>query len=311
MALWLVAGLACGAAGCRDFQREPVDWGDEGHQFFDHDGERIHYRLEGDGPPVLLIHGFGSALVVWETLVPSLCREHSCVLVDLPGFGLSDKRERDYSPAALAETLAALLDHLEVAGPVDVVAHSWGCSVALALALDRPERAGRLVLTSAWVFSQQLPTFFEWARVPLVGNVIWSWFYPEQIPYKFARSFYDPDRFASPAVVDRIEAAMARPGAIRAALEVARAQRFEAMQERYPTVRQPALLIWGADDEVSLPHFGERLHAALPDSRLERVAECGHMPMIEHPERYAALVRHFLGTSGDCGRRQAGTRGPQ
>ena len=166
--------------------------------------------------------------------------------------------------------------------------------MALAFALDRPERVRRLVLTSAWVYEQQIPTFFEWARVPLVGELVWAWFYPEQIPYKFARSFYDPDRFASPAVVDRIEKAMARPGAVRAALEVVRAQRFRAMQARYSSLERPALLIWGADDEVSEPAFGERLQADLPQSRLELIGQCGHMPMIEHPERYASLVTRFL-----------------
>ena len=294
----LIAALALLAApGCRDFQREPVDWPVDaaaGHAFFDDPGGRVHYRVVGDGPPVLLVHGFASSMVVWEPLLGPLCADHRCVLVDLPGFGLSDKRERDYSPEALAGTLAALLDHLGVSGPATVVAHSWGCSVALALALAHPERVDRLVLTSAWVYAQQLPTFFEWARVPGLGELVWDWFYTEQAAYKYANAWYDPDRHASPAVVDLVERAFERPGAVRAALEAARGQRFERLQARYSEVRQPALLVWGAEDQVSEPYFGERLAADLPASRLETIHRCGHMPMIEHPGRYAALVTAFV-----------------
>ena len=286
-------------AGCHDFQRTAVDWGDRGHSFFTHDGGRVHYLERGSGPPVLFVHGFGSALVVWDEVAEPLCRDHRCLFVDLPGFGLSDKHERDYRPAALAATLVALLDHAGVRGPVDVVAHSWGSSLALALALDHPDRVHRLVLTAAWVYEQQLPSFFEWARVPGLGEMLWDWFYTEQAGYKFAASFHDPDRFATPEVVDRIEAAFDRPGAVRASLESARGQEaLREMQTRYSGVPHRALLVWGADDTVSFPSFGERLAADLPHARLERIARCGHLPMVEQPRRYAALVRDFLAANG-------------
>lgn len=286
--------VALTATACRDYQREDTAWKKGAHEFFDDPDGRVHYRVLGDGPPVLLVHGFASSMVVWGTLTPSLCRAHRCILVDLPGFGLSDKRERDYHPVAIAATLVRLLEHLGVTEPVDVVAHSWGSSVALALALDRPERVRRLVLTSSWIYSQQLPTFFEWARIPGVGELLWDWFYTEQPAYKFSMSFYDPALHADPAVVDLIDEAFERPGAVRAALEASRAQRFERMERRYPDVAHPALLVWGAEDQVSDLYFGKRLAADLRASRLEVIALCGHMPMIEHPARYAALVTSYL-----------------
>lgn len=289
-------------AACRDFQRAPLDWAppadEAGHGFFAHAGGQVHYRVVGDGPPVLLVHGFASAMVVWEPLLEPLCQQHRCVLVDLPGFGWSDKHDRDYAPAALAATLVALLDHVGEPRPVTVVAHSWGCSIALSLALDHPERVQRLVLTSAWAYAQQLPTFFEWARVPGVGELLWDWFYTEQTAYKYANAWYDPDRHARPAAVEKVHEAFERPGAVRAAHAAARAQRFEALQARYPDVRQPTLLVWGAEDAVSELHFGERLAAEVPRARLEVIHRCGHMPMIEHPGRFAALVAAFVDAQG-------------
>lgn len=294
VALGLAAlGLAA-LGGCHDFQRSPVDWGDDAHEFFEHAGGRVHYRVVGDGPPVLLVHGFASSMVVWNSLVGPLCADHRCVLVDLPGFGLSDKQDRDYAPEALGATLFALLDHVGESRPVTVVAHSWGCSVALAMALDRPDRVARLVLASAWAYAQQLPTFFEWARVPGLGTFLWDWFYTEQAAYKYANAWYDPDRQASPEVADKIHEAFERPGAIRAAHAAAAAQRFERLEARYPSITQPALLVWGAEDHVSELHFGERLAAELPRSELAVLHQCGHMPMIEHAGRFVALVSAFV-----------------
>ncbi len=291
------------ASGCPRFQQPTVAPGErsagvvetDGRTFFVDQGGRVHYRVVGSGPPILFVHGFASSMVVWDGLVRTLGASRTCILVDLPGFGLSDKHERDYSPEALADTLALLLRELGIAGPVDVVAHSWGSSVTLALALRHPERVGRIVLTSAWIYAQQLPLFFEWARIPGIGEALWGWFYTEQPGYKFSGAFYDPDRFASPAVEDLIREAFRRPGAVRAALEAARGQRFEALERRYPTIVQPALLIWGREDQVSEIHFAERLNAELPNSVLQVLAQCGHMPMLEHPARYGALVHGFLG----------------
>ncbi|MCA9668357.1 MAG: alpha/beta fold hydrolase [Myxococcales bacterium] len=257
--------------------------------------ERIFVLQQGAGDktPLLLVHGYGSSTHAYKRVLPALARDRRVIAIDLPGFGHSDKLERDYSPAALAHTVARLLRKLKVPR-VDVVGHSWGASVALALTLAHPERVRRLVLIGAWVFEEQLPPFILWSRAPLVGEILYGLFYDQRADDRMELAFYDATPFVAPANVDRARKAFDAPGAIAAALAAARGQRFSAMQTRYRRIVQPALLIWGRQDRVSHLEYGQRLASLLPNAQLEVIDRCGHVPQLEHPKRVARLIRRFI-----------------
>ncbi len=253
----------------------------------------LHVRTVGEGPDVLLVHGYASSLKVWDDVRDQICAGRRCTSLDLPGFGLSDKREGDYSPEALAEVLAAVMDARGITR-TDVVAHSWGSSVALALALAHPKRVRRIVLTGAFVFSEQRPTSFEWAGAAGLGEGLFTTFYGGQTDETLAYSYHDPDRFVTQQLADAIDEASRRPGAVRAALAVVRGMGFERIEHRYKTVDKPALLVWGRQDRVSLPAYGRRLAGTLPRARLIEYDACGHFAMIEKAAAFGALVAGFL-----------------
>lgn len=288
------------AAGCASWQRpgEPLgaSLGADARYVHTRDGRAIYTELRGPAQsaatPVLLVHGFASNHDVWDPLEPTLSASRRTINVDLPGFGWSSRTEGDYSPAALAEVL---LDVLDAAGAprVDVVAHSWGCSVALAFALAHPDRVRRISLIGAWVYDEQIPPFFRWANLDGVGEALFSAFYTERPADRFPDAFDDPS-LVSQELVDAIEQSLSRPGTARAALAAARGQRFLQMERRYRTVRHRALLVWGEEDRVARLRFGERLAQELPDARLEALPRTGHFPMIESAHATRRLVREFL-----------------
>lgn len=264
-------------------------------------------------PPVLLVHGFASNHEVWATLEPALRARRRTINVDLPGFGWSERTEGDYSPEALARDLWSVLDALSVP-TVDVVAHSWGSSVSLAFTLARPAHVRRVVLIGAWVYDEQIPPFFRAARVPGIGEALFTAFYRERPEDRFPLAFED-DSVVSQDLVDAIERSLERPGTARAALAAARGQCFRQLEWRYRSVRQPTLLVWGARDNVALPRYGERLMRELPDARLELVPRTGHFPMLEAAGVTRRLVTEFLdaperdgGASGGAAQ-QAGAAG--
>lgn len=258
---------------------------------------RIRVDEIGAGEPVLLIHGYSSTLEEWRPALPSLCEGRRCILVDLPGFGLSDKREGDYSPETMARHLFGVLDALGIPS-ADVVGHSWGCSVALAMALEAPARVRSLVLTGAWVYYDQLPTFMLWSRLPGVGEVLYTAFFDQQPDMRYEEIFRDPAAHVREEDVDLMQHFLKSPGAIRAALQAARDQRFERLEPRYPEVRHPTLLVWCEEDRVALPHYARRLAADLPAAKLEWLTGCGHVPQVEVPEQWSRRVREFLDTVG-------------
>ena len=256
---------------------------------------RVRVREEGavDKPAVVLVHGFASALETWATVAPRLAKTHRVITLDLKGFGWSDRPEGDYSPQAQAQLVLAVLaargvDHF------DIVGHSWGSSVALSVALLAPDRVGKVALYDAWVYEDQLPAFFRWARVAGVGEALFSLFYTQRADERLALAFYDP-AVVSETFVEEVERALQRPGTVAAALAAARGQNYAALEAQWPKVTQPTLLLWGREDAVSWLAYGERLAKDLPHARMQVFPRCGHLPMIEAAEASYAALAQFLG----------------
>lgn len=242
-------------------------------------GARVRFTDDGKGPAVVMIHGFAAALETWTDVAKELGQTHRVITLDLKGFGWTDRPEGDYSPTAQARLVLALLDRRGV-DRFAVVAHSWGSSVALALARLAPKRVQRLALYDAWVWQDQLPGFFLWARYPLIGEALFGMFYDQRVADRIATGFYDKGH-VSQRFVDAIHAALKRPGTRAAALAATRDQRFAELEKGYGQVKQPTLLLWGQQDHVAMLRHGQRLASTLPAARLKVYARCGHFPMIE------------------------------
>lgn len=289
---WAVAVLAWAGSGCLAFHEGALPGAPADALWKEVGGARVRYTDEGDGPAVVMLHGFGSSLGIWKQIAPELAKKHRVVTLDLKGFGWTDRAEGDYSPKAQAALVWELLDSLGVKD-VAVVAHSWGSSVALEVALGKPDRVRRLALYDAWVYEEQLPSFFYWARTPGVGEALVAMFYRERTEDKLARAFYSP-AYVTEAVVDDVDGLLARPGALAAILEAIRGQRFEEVQGRYREVDKPVLLLWGREDQISTMAVGERLSRDLPQARMIVYPRCGHFPMVEAREVSTQDVAAFL-----------------
>lgn len=281
-ALASIAALALSLAvsGCGAFHAGALPETPAAAKFADVAGARVHYVDEGSGPTVVLIHGFASSLGTWKPLMPPLTRDHRVIALDLKGFGWTDRPAGDYSPAAQADLVWALLKARGVEGPVAIVAHSWGSSVALSMALAKPERVERIALYDAWVYQDQLPTFFLVARAPVVGEALIDAFYDERPDDKMAQAFYDK-KYVTEELVENVEQQLSRPGTHAAALAAIRGQRYDEVEAKYATIDKPVLLLWGREDHVTRLEFGERLSRELPNAKLVVYPGCGHFPMIE------------------------------
>ncbi|RMH44351.1 MAG: alpha/beta fold hydrolase [Deltaproteobacteria bacterium] len=290
--VWAVAAAAMLASGCPRFHSGPLPGEPADATFAEVDGVRVRYVDVGQGPAVVLIHGFGSSLDIWDGVIDALRADHRVLALDLKGFGWSSRPPGDYSPAAQARLVLALANARGI-DRFSVVGHSWGASVALALALAAPDRVDRVALYSAWVYEEQLPSLFLWARAPVLGEALFSLVYRERIADRVAYAYYDPESVPQ-ARVDAVEELFRRPGTTAAALAAVRGQRYARLQRHYKDVRQPVLLIWGREDRVARLPFGERLAGDLPNARLVVVPRCGHIPMREAAAATTRALVAFL-----------------
>lgn len=298
-ALWVaLLMLMPWTVGCLSFHRGPMP-GEPRGSYLQLQGARVRYTDSAEATPAdrqkpaaVLIHGFAASLDTWVEVAPALTTSHRVVTLDLKGFGWSDRPEGDYSPDAQARLVFGLMDHLGIE-KATWVAHSWGSSVALSGAISQPDRVQKLALYDAWVYEEQLPVFFQWARASGIGESMFAAFYKERTEDRMLLAFFDKKR-VSEELVDAVNAALDRPGTVAAALAAVRGQRFAEMQSRYKSVTQKTLLLWGREDLVTTQSYGERLSRDLPNAKLIMYPRCGHFPMIEAKEASTRDLVEFL-----------------
>ncbi len=305
--LWMstMAAAAAMVAGCLGFHGGPLPGAPAGATFVEVDGVHVHYRDVGQGPAVVLVHGYSASIELWRPVQDALAARHRVIAVDLKGFGWTSRPAGDSSPRAQAALVWGVLDQLGVAD-VAVVGHSWGSSVALAMTLDQPARVRRLALYAAYVFEAQVPSFLRWARLDGLGEALFALYYRERVEDRVGLAYHDR-RFVTQARVEHVEAELRRPGAVAAALAAARGQRFRGQEARYGEIAQPVLLLWGDDDLVTPLRYGHQLARTLPDATLEVYAACGHIPMVEAFHPTTRDLGRFLGADV----RSAATPGPE
>ncbi|MBI2892428.1 MAG: alpha/beta fold hydrolase [Deltaproteobacteria bacterium] len=292
---FLVWVLSLSMTGCLSFHGGRMAGEPRSATFAAVRGARVRFVDRGQGPAVVLLHGFASSLETWDRVVPVLARRHRVIALDLKGFGWTDRPAGDYSPREQAALVLALLDARGV-DRAAIVGHSWGASIALAMALAAPRRVTRLALYDAWAYEDQLPTLFVWARVRGLGEILFRLFYGERPDERIALAFHDK-RLVTEKLATDVERALDRPGTLAAALAAVRGQRYDRMERRYRTIRKPSLLLWGREDVVTPVSFGERLANDL-GARLVVYPRCGHFPMLEAASASNAEIDRFLAEPG-------------
>jgi len=236
-------------------------------------GHRLFYVVDGDGPPVLLLHAGLGSLAEWRETLLGLAADHRVIAADRWGYGHSDPRPafEDGFFAADADEQVALLDALGVEA-AHVVGHSDGGTIALWLARRHPTRVRSLLVEAAHVFS-------------------------EAETLNALRAYGPPDRW---------------PGSLRRYLERLHGVKAEAlgaawlahwtsddmavwdMRGELPPIPQPTLIVQGSADPLSTPQQVAALEAGLPHATTWWVEGAGHTPHLERPDDFNARLRAWL-----------------
>jgi pimeloyl-ACP methyl ester carboxylesterase len=263
---------------------------------------KLFYEEEGKGPPVLLIHGFGTSTYTWRHVAPELALNHRVIAVDLKGFGQSDKPfDERYSVNDQAELLAQLIEDQNLRD-LTIVGHSFGGGVALRLVLDHDKRLeGRikkLVLLDSIAYPQHIPMFFRLLDVPIVSHLGVRMVPPTvQTRVALQIAYFDDDKI-DPEEVETYAAPLRTAAGKHAIIYSARQivpDDLDTIAESYKSITLPTLILWCDHDRIVPLDIGLKLRRTLPNSSLRLVPECGHMPQEEQPETTLRLIEGFIG----------------
>jgi pimeloyl-ACP methyl ester carboxylesterase len=265
-------------------------------------GRSVTYALAGSGPVLLLIHGMAGTHESWRAVIEPLAREHTVLAPDLPGHGTSEPGGGDYSLGSLA---AGARDLLIALGHdrATLVGHSLGGGIAMQFAYQFPEITERLVLVSSGGLGPEVSPVLRAAALPGADRFIAATAGPGRaagaaLGRGLAVLGLRPN--ADVAEVARGYASLADPHRRAAFLATLRAvvgtggQRVHAGDRLYLTAGVPVLIMWGERDPMIPVRHGEDAHRAIVGSRLEIFPAVGHMPQLEAPASFVAVLERFL-----------------
>jgi pimeloyl-ACP methyl ester carboxylesterase len=265
-------------------------------------GNAVTYVEAGSGPLLLLIHGIAGTYENWQEVIEPLAREHTVVAPDLPGHGTSSPGGGDYSLGALA---AGLRDLLFALGHdrATLVGHSLGGGVAMQFGYQFPQVTERLVLVSSGGLGPEVSPVLRAAALPGAERFIAATAGPGRtVGSALARGLAAVGMRprADVAEVARGYASLADPDRRAAFLATLRAvvgtggQRVHAGDRLYLAEGVPVLIIWGERDPMIPVHHAQEAHQAISGSRLEIFDGVGHLPQLEAPGRFVAVLERFL-----------------
>jgi len=272
-------------------------------------GHRLAYRVAGEGPAILLVHGIAGTSETWVDVMERMADRYTLIAPDLPGHGLSDKPVGDYSLGSLASMLRDLMVSIGL-DRATMVGHSLGGGVVMQFVYQFPQMCDRLVLVSSGGLGRDVNLLLRAACLPgadiflaatagpiaatgsvvggALGRLGWR---PGPDLEEVARGFASlADNATRTAFLHTLKSVVGVEG-----------QRVNATDRLYLASEMPTLLISGERDPIIPATHAEDAHKLMPGSRLVTFAGAGHMPYVDEPAAFVRTLEDFMRTTEPAG----------
>jgi pimeloyl-ACP methyl ester carboxylesterase len=274
------------------------------HRFVDADGLRVHVAEAGDGPPVLLLHGWPQHWYEWHRVIERLAPQFRLIAPDLRGFGWTEAPGHGYDAETFARDQVALLDALEIES-ASVIGHDWGGWTAMLLGIEHSERIERMVVCNAphpWPRLEPrlaLETWRSWyalaLAIPVLGEKLL-----EQTD--FAAGILRRGNVGTPFTEDELVAYAdsfrepARAKAVSSLYRYYQRSFAEGLRGRWRSKRLgvPTLLLFGERDLYITPRALPGFEPFADEMELELIPDSGHFLVDEKPDLVARRALAFL-----------------
>lgn len=242
------------------------------------EGKFKYIETQGEGPNLLLLHGLFGALSNFEGIIEHFKKTHNVVVPILPIFELPIRK---VSVTGLVDYVVDFVNYKEYE-KVNVLGNSLGGHISLLYALAQPDKISSIILTgSSGLFESAMGTSF-----PKRGDY-------DFIKTKTEATFYRPEVATKELVDEVFDIVNDRNKAIRVIATAKSAVRHN-LGDKLHQIEAPTLLVWGRQDNITPAFVGEKFHELIENSRLVFLEECGHAPMMEHPEVFNKHLEDFL-----------------
>jgi pimeloyl-ACP methyl ester carboxylesterase len=283
--------------GNPDPEWKRIDWRQH-RRSVELDGSKVNYVEIGEGKPVLFVHGLSGCWQNWLENLPHFGRTQRSIAIDLPGFGSSPMPRWEIDMPAYGRLVHDFCERLGLEDVV-LVGHSMGGFIAVETVTEFPRRFERLALVSAagilntWNPEERATvTAYAWRRFgPTVADRgHWIVSHPRSRKLALAPFFRYPNRLGAELMLEQVEGGARCPAfgpALKALIR-------RDIRERLTRIEMPTLVVWGLSDRVIPVAAAISYHRRIPQSRLEIFERTGHLPQLERPDRFNAVLDEWL-----------------
>jgi len=239
----------------------------------------FRYIEAGEGQPIIILHGLMGGLSNFEGVMSYFPpKGYKVIIPELPVYTLP---VLNTSVKSLSEFLHDFIVHKEIKDVI-LLGNSLGGHVGLLYTKNHPEHVKGLVLTgSSGLYENNMGDGY-----PKRGDY-------EYIKKKSQDVFYDP-KIATKEIVDEVYESVNDRNKLIRTLALAKSAIRHNMSKELPKMKTPTAIIWGAEDTVTPPNVAEEFNQLLPDSNLYWIKQCGHAPMMEHPEQFNQILKGWF-----------------
>ncbi|HVP76667.1 MAG TPA: alpha/beta hydrolase [Thermodesulfobacteriota bacterium] len=263
-------------------------------------GHTIFYTVKGAGRPLVLIHGYGAGMWVWEKQIEVLSQGYNVYALDLIGHGFSDRPKIPYTPETYIHCLKDFMDGVGIE-KASLVGNSMGGGVAWATAILCPERVDRLILIDCVppdvlreVKNESFRMLAAIKDIPALPYLVMAVRNRNSIKKVLLECVSDIN-LITPEVVNRQYQLSRIKGTTRALYSTfSHAREALKLKDQFSRIRKPTLFIWGEKDLIFPPQLGEKLHRGIVGSKFRVIKNSGHIPMWETPDEVNRAILDFL-----------------
>jgi len=265
---------------------------------------RLHYLIGGQGPPVVLLHGFPETWAAWRHVMPRLARRHTVIVPDLRGIGCSSLEPSGYDKQTMAQDVHRLVSGLGFAR-VAVVGHDLGGMVAFAYARSHPREVSHLAVSGALLPGFGLERLLDFTR-PRQGLPHLVFFMQREVPERlisgrereFLAHFIGSPTVVTSDVFDSYVRAYSRPGRLSAALDQYRALHQDGADNRRGLTAPLPMPVLALSGDRAVTGTADSLRQVARDVRVVVVPGAGHYLPEERPAEFAGAVLDLLARAG-------------
>jgi len=263
-------------------------------------GHTIFYVVKGEGESLILIHGYGAGLWVWERQIEILSQSYRVYALDLIGHGFSDRSKIDYTSEAYIYFLRDFMDGIGIK-KATLIGNSMGGGIAWAMAIFFPERVKKLILIDCVppdvldkVKNDSFRTLVAIKDIPLLPYLIIGSRSRNSIKWVLQECLFDI-KLITPEVLDRQYQFSKIKGTTWVLYSTFKhAKDAKNLKDLLSRIDHPTFLIWGKWDLIFPPAVGKAIHQAIKGSKFQVIEKGGHIPMWETPDEVNQAILSFL-----------------